>query len=247
MSDPSRIEILIVDDRAENLLALENLLECPELSIVRARSGNEALGKMLDHDFGLVLLDVQMPDMDGFEVARLMRSNSLTREVPIIFVTAISKEKRQVFKGYDSGAVDYLFKPIDADILKSKVAIFIELHRRKKALEKSNLRLKDAMAELEKAAKEREDKARLEGVMEMAGAACHELSQPLQAIYWEFEMLTMQLERTPGLEKKLDSINAELKRLGEMICKIQNITRYSATEYGSNLKIIDINKASNRY
>lgn len=121
--------ILMVDDRPENLLALENLLESPDLNIFKALSGNEALSLVLEHDFALVLLDVQMPEIDGFEIARLMRGNSKTKNIPIIFITAISKDEEYVFKGYGSGAVDYLYKPIIPEILKSKVKVFCELYR----------------------------------------------------------------------------------------------------------------------
>lgn len=128
------VNILLVDDRPENLLALEVLLEGPEIKLFRATSGNEALSLLLQHDFALVLLDVQMPEMDGFEVAELMRTKEKTRNIPIIFVTAISKEKSFVFRGYESGAVDYLLKPLDPVILKSKVDIFCQLFRQKEEI-----------------------------------------------------------------------------------------------------------------
>ena len=108
-------KILMVDDRPENLVALEAVLEGDDRVLIKANSGNEALMLLLKHQFSLVLLDVQMPRMDGFEVAELMRANKKIQKVPIIFVTAISKEKKYVFKGYECGAVDYLFKPIEPD------------------------------------------------------------------------------------------------------------------------------------
>ena len=126
-----KVNILIVDDRKENLLALEALLESPDLRIIKAESGNQALGLMLEFNFALILLDVQMPEMDGFEVAELMRRKEKTRNLPIIFITAINKEEKYVFKGYEKGAVDYLFKPINPNVLKSKVNVFLELHRGK--------------------------------------------------------------------------------------------------------------------
>ena len=128
--------ILLVDDRVENLIALEAILEAPDRNLVRATSGNESLAIFLKREFALVLLDVQMPDMDGFEVAELMRQNKKSRTVPIIFVTAISKEQKYVFKGYESGAVDYLFKPLDQHILTSKVNFFLELDKKNQELEK---------------------------------------------------------------------------------------------------------------
>ncbi len=134
-------KILLVDDRPENLLALELLFEDVPCEIFKALSGNEALAQVMNHDFAMILLDVQMPEMDGFETAELMRSNKKTRHMPIIFVTAISKEKQHVFKGYKSGAVDYLFKPIDSDILLSKASVFLELYRYRQALEVAQVEL----------------------------------------------------------------------------------------------------------
>ena len=135
MKQQSSNHILIVDDKPENLLVLESLLEDMDCNVIKASSGNEALGLMLDYDFALVLLDVQMPEMDGFETAELMKGNELTRYIPIIFVTAISKEEFSIFKGYEIGAVDYLSKPIEPVIFKSKVKVFLELYSQKKLLE----------------------------------------------------------------------------------------------------------------
>ena len=140
--------ILIVDDREENLLALEGWLENPDLKIVRATSGNEALGLTLEEDFALVLLDVQMPEMDGFETAELMRLSEKTKNIPIIFVTAINKEQEHVFKGYSAGAVDYLSKPLNPDILRAKVQVFLQLYRQKRLLEDTSGKLKLALVEL---------------------------------------------------------------------------------------------------
>ncbi len=131
-----KINILVVDDKPENLLAMEGLLLDPGYNVTKAQSGAEALRLLLRHDFALVLLDVQMPDMDGYETAELMRGNAKTRHIPIIFVTAISKEDKYVFRGYELGAVDYLFKPVDPMILRSKVRTFAELQRRKLTIEK---------------------------------------------------------------------------------------------------------------
>jgi PAS domain S-box-containing protein len=124
----SKVEILLVDDRPENLLALEAILEPLGHRLVRAQSGEEALRAVLKHDFAVILLDVQMPSMNGFEVARIVKSRERTRHIPIIFLTAISKEDEYVFTGYSVGAVDYLFKPFQPEILRSKVAALVDLH-----------------------------------------------------------------------------------------------------------------------
>lgn len=150
MTEIEKQKVLIVDDRPENLLALENLLEGFDLEIIRALSGNDALGLALEHDFALVLLDVQMPDIDGFETAELMRGCEKTKNVPIIFVTAISNEDEHVFKGYESGAVDYLYKPITPFILQSKVRAFCELDKQRSIVRKQLIEIEKKNKELQK-------------------------------------------------------------------------------------------------
>ena len=129
------IPILMVDDRPENLLSLEGLLSNQGYQLTRALSGNEALRLTLKHSFALVLMDAQMPEMDGFEAAELMRANARTRHIPIIFVTAGLKDLHYQFKGYEAGAVDYLEKPIEPLFLQSKVRVFAELYRQRSELE----------------------------------------------------------------------------------------------------------------
>lgn len=144
MSDDRIIQkILAVDDQPANLVSLEAILETDDRKLVKATSGPDALKILLKEDISLVLLDVQMPGMDGFEVATLMRQRKDTQSIPIIFVTAISKEDKYVFKGYQVGAVDYLFKPLDPVILQSKVDFFLQLDRQRRELQ---LKLKQAQA-----------------------------------------------------------------------------------------------------
>ncbi len=140
--------ILIVDDKKENLVALTALLERPGLVLDTALSGNEALGLVVENQYALILLDVQMPDMDGFETAELMKMSMKTQHVPIIFVTAINKDERHVFKGYASGAVDYIFKPVEPRILIGKVNIFLEIDRHKKEIEQKSRKLEKAHAHI---------------------------------------------------------------------------------------------------
>lgn len=120
--------VLVVDDRESNLIAITALLAPLGREVVTARSGAEALRRLLERDFAVVLLDVQMPDMDGFETARYIRARPATRAVPIVFVTAISTAREHIFRGYEAGAVDYILKPIDPEILRGKVSVFLELH-----------------------------------------------------------------------------------------------------------------------
>jgi signal transduction histidine kinase len=130
----SHTTILIVDDVEQNLLALEALLRRPGLNILKASSADEALEQLLEHDVALALIDVQMPQIDGFELAELMRGNSQTRDVPLIFITASDVERHRGFHGYRTGAVDFLHKPIDGEMLQSKVEIFIRIHEQNRQL-----------------------------------------------------------------------------------------------------------------
>jgi two-component system, sensor histidine kinase and response regulator len=128
------VKCLLVDDLEENLLALAALLGEEEVEVLTARSGAEALELLLVHDFALAFLDVQMPDMDGFELAELMRGSERTRHIPLIFVTAGAREQHRLFQGYESGAVDFIYKPIEPHILKNKAQVFFQLYRQKQQI-----------------------------------------------------------------------------------------------------------------
>ena len=139
MSD--RVNILLVDDQPNNLLALEAILSEMGENLVTAQSGTEALRHLLDMDFAVVLLDVQMPDIDGFETANLIRQRDRSHDTPIIFLTALSRSESHVFRGYELGAVDYIFKPFSPDILRSKVNVFVELFRKREAFQQQAIEL----------------------------------------------------------------------------------------------------------
>ncbi|NUT61077.1 HAMP domain-containing sensor histidine kinase [Herbaspirillum sp. C9C3] len=132
--DLPRVKFLLVDDLDENLLALSALLQRNDVELLLARSGLEALELLLQHEVALAFLDVQMPDMDGFELAELIRGSERTRNVPLIFVTAGVRDERRLFKGYESGAVDFLYKPIEPHILRNKAEVFFQLYRQKQLL-----------------------------------------------------------------------------------------------------------------
>jgi two-component system, sensor histidine kinase and response regulator len=169
----SRIKCLIVDDLQENLLALSALLQRDDVEILAARSGPEALELLLVHDFALAFLDVQMPDMDGFELAELMRGIERTRDVPIIFVTAGAREQQRLFKGYESGAVDFIYKPIEPHILQNKADVFFQLYRQRQQL-----------------AKELQDRTETLRLNEMFSALfAHDLRNPLSAILASAQVL----------------------------------------------------------
>ena len=139
-----RVNILLVDDRPENLLALEAILEPLAQKLIRAHSGPEALKRVLEMEFATILLDVQMPDMNGFEVAEIIKSRERSRTIPIIFLSAINKEEAYVFKGYSMGAVDYVFKPFNPDVLRMKVAVFVDLFIKQREVQRQAELLRNA-------------------------------------------------------------------------------------------------------
>lgn len=150
MPSEPKVNILMVDDHPENLLALEAILEGLGQNLVKAYSGMEALRCLLNQDFAVILLDVQMPDMDGFETAALIRQRARSHSTPIIFLTAFSTSDTLQIRGYSLGAVDYLFKPIQPEILTSKVSVFVELYQKTAQIERQAAALAATNAELKK-------------------------------------------------------------------------------------------------
>ncbi|MDQ3133657.1 MAG: response regulator, partial [Acidobacteriota bacterium] len=149
--ESQKINILMVDDNPANLLSLEAILQAPDRNLVRAASGNDALRYLLDCDVSVILLDVNMPGLDGLETAALIRNRERSRDIPIIFLTADRDGRRHVAKGYSLGAVDYILKPIEPDILRSKVAVFVELFRRREEVKRQAELLREQNIELENA------------------------------------------------------------------------------------------------
>lgn len=200
MRKPDAAKVLIVDDLPGNLLALNALIRRDGREIYQASSGEEALDLLLEHEFALALLDVQMPGMSGLELAGLMRGTEKTRQIPIIFVTAAGKEQNYAFTGYETGAVDFLYKPLDVDAVRSKVNVFVELYNQRMetrqqvvALEKSRKeqellmqQLKVTQGDLQAAVRTRDD---------FISMATHELRTPLNTLYLESQLRKMQLDR----------------------------------------------------
>src|SRR3954471_15400047 len=149
------VNILIVDDEPKNLTVLETVLDDPGYRLVRATSGEEALLALMAEEFAVLVLDVRMPGMNGFEVAQLVKERKKTARIPIIFLTAYYNEDQHVLEGYGSGAVDYLHKPVNPGVLRSKVAVFAELHRKERALHEANRALADLNASLDQRVHER--------------------------------------------------------------------------------------------
>jgi signal transduction histidine kinase len=181
-----RSRILVVDDIEENLVALEALLRRDDADIVTARSGNEALELILQHEFALAFLDVQMPEMNGFELAEYMRGAERSKYIPIIFLTAGTGEANRVFRGYESGAVDFLFKPVDPNILRHKTDTFIGLDQQRKKLGEQYQQLQESEALLRDAVQARED---------VLAVVSHDIRNFLQAIKSGVQMLNKPPEK----------------------------------------------------
>ncbi len=202
------MKCLLVDDLEENLLALAALLRRPGLEIVTARSGTEALELLLAHEFALALIDVQMPSMDGFELAELMRGTERTRQVPIIFVTAGGREQHRLFKGYELGAVDFLYKPIDAHILRSKAGVFFQLYEQKE-------QLKEQLAERTETLRTNE--------MFMA-ILSHDLRNPLNAVVTGAELL-LRTSTDPNTIKICERIRSSSQRMTGLVTDMLDMAR----------------------
>jgi len=176
MTVDRRVKLLLVDDRPENLLALEAILEPLGQILISAHSGDEALKCVLQHDFAAILLDVQMPEMNGFDAAQIIKSREKSRFIPIIFLSAINKEDAYVFKGYTMGAVDYVFKPFNPDVLRSKVAVFVDLYLKQGQLREQA----ELLAESERRELELEHRTELLEAEAKSAAQLSELNRQLQ-------------------------------------------------------------------
>lgn len=228
MSSKLPVNILLVDDKPENLMVLESILDDPSICFFKATSGNDALAMILENDFAVVLLDVQMPHMDGFEIAELMRSSEKSKRIPIIFVTAISKDAHQVFKGYETGAVDYLFKPLDPAILRNKVSVFIELYKQKRSLEQTAKTLERIVTELDLANRkilEQQqaliEEERLKMLLQMAGATAQDLRQPLDVLLGGIGMLEKDLDDPELLKEHMRIIKDAGVKIDNAINRMQ--------------------------
>jgi hypothetical protein len=226
MNDKNRFNVLIVDDRPENLLTLEGILENENLNIIKAHSGNEALGIMLEHNISLVLMDVQMPGMDGFEVAEIMRSSEKTKFIPIIFITAISKQRQHIFRGYETGAVDYLYKPLDLEILQSKIKAFIDFFQHKNALEETTRKLAKTIDELNAAKRIAEEATNAKS--SFLATMSHEIRTPLNGIIGMADLGLMDEEISPIQRERLLDVKASGESLLEIINEILDISKIEA-------------------
>jgi two-component system sensor histidine kinase/response regulator len=207
MTEPI-VKILLVDDLQENLLALEALLRRDGLELLSARSGRQALELLLAHDVALALVDLQMPEMDGLELAELMRGTQRTRHVPIIFVTAGARDQQRMFRGYEVGAVDFLYKPIEPVLLGHKVQTFVDLHRQR--LERE--RLADELREM----------LRLNEMF--VAAVSHDLRSPLSTLLMGASVLASSLS-DPAQQRTLARMRSSAERMTGMLDQLYDLAR----------------------
>jgi two-component system, sensor histidine kinase and response regulator len=217
------VNVLLVDDRVENLVSMEAVLRRPDRRLLTATSGNDALRLLLRSEVAVALLDVQMPGMDGYEIARLMRGEARTRDVPIIFVTAGDHSDHRVFQGYEVGAVDFLHKPVDPVALESKVEVFIQLHRNAAQLKALNAELAATGARLQ------ERVADLENVNR---TLLHDLRAPLRSIDGFSRILvdSCRAQLDAQAVGYLDRISKACHRMSRMLDDLHHLLKVSGSE-----------------
>ena len=236
-SDSNRVNILLVDDQPANLLALEAMLQGLGQTLVKAESGREALRRLLTHDFAVILLDVKMPDMDGFETAALIRQRDKSRDTPIIFLTAADKTHTEAVRGYAVGAVDYLVKPVVPEFVRSKVSVFVELAKKTEQLR----RQAELLRESEQAARDLAE-ARAELVHDLehknrelesfSYAVSHDLRAPLRRIEaFGRAVLESQGEQLDGNGRRfMDRIQEASRQMSQLIDDVLYLSKVSRAE-----------------
>ena len=260
------VNILIVDDEPRNLTVLETVLDDPGYHLVRAGSGREALLALMAEEFAVLVLDVRMPDMTGFELAQLVKERKKTSRVPIIFLTAYYNEDQHILEGYDSGAVDYLHKPVNARVLRCKVAVFAELHRKRRALELANLALEKEVAErrlaeirlgelnetLDRRVTERTlalhaSEARLRDTDrrkdEFLATLAHELRNPLAPVRSAAQVLRLMATATPELKIATEIIDRQVRAMSHLIDDLMDVSRINQGKIQlrvQRVKLVDV-------
>ncbi len=236
-----KLKCLIVDELQENRLALQSLLHDEHVEVIHARSVLEALDTLLQHDFALALIDVQMPGMDGFELAEIMRSTDRTRGIPLIFVTAAGNEAQRIFQGYEKGAVDFLQQPLSGQIVISKVKVFLELHTQRMLLEQKLQKIKETESYLQKALKTRD---------EFLSICSHELKTPLTSLKMQIQ-ITNRLKEKKGAEVAFSEENMDkfllqadrsVERIIHLVNDMLDISRVASGRLSLNLEKIDLGK-----
>ena len=242
MKEQIASKVLIVDDLADNLQALDALIRHEQRLVFHAASGEQALQLLLEHEFALAILDVQMPGMDGFELAELMRGTERTRHIPIVFTSAAGRELNYAFKGYGTGAVDFLYKPLDSDAVRSKVSVFVALdqqrhegRRQVAELEQSRREQQQLLEELHVTQAELQRSLRMRD--DFMSLVAHELRTPLNTLFLESQMRSLQLARgnfdALGPEKLPAMVARDRRQIQSMIRLIDDMLDISRMRSGS--------------
>lgn len=246
--------LLIVDDLPENLLALDALLKGPGIHVHQAESAEQALELLLRHEFALAILDVQMPGMDGFQLAELMRSTERTKQIPIVFVSAAGRELNYAFKGYESGAVDFMQKPLDTHAVRSKVSVFVDLYRNRKRLARQLEELERSRREQEVLLDElRSTKVELENAVRMRddfmSIVSHELKTPLNTLILEVQLRKLQLGRKnfaafseDKLQQMVDKDERQIQSLIRLIDDMLDVSRIRTGKLSIRPTQVDLGK-----
>jgi signal transduction histidine kinase len=246
--DPARPNVLIVDDVEANLVALEALLDPLKCNLVRARSGNEGLKQLLRREFAVILLDVQMPEMDGYEMARLARSHPSARETPIIFLTANNMSEDTLLQGYGSGAVDVLFKPVSPIILRGKVQVFLDLFNAHRGLEDEIQTHKSTLAQLQAS---RDELARRHEALERAQQdqreltefIVHDLKNPLTVVNAGLELCgELVPDPTSDLGQTVSEAAEAARRLRTMVEDLLAISRMEQADFPLQREAVSLTK-----
>ncbi len=256
----SDIKILVVDDREDNLFSIEAILEKDNYSIVKANSGRAALKVLLnEHDFSLILMDVQMPDLNGFETATIIYERDKLKNIPIIFITAYSNDEDHVFRGYKMGGVDYIYKPINPDLLRVKVSVFVELYRKNHQLQLQEKRLLATNRSLQKEIEERklsEEKVQQlnqqltennvhlkqmnEELDQFAYMASHDLQEPLRKIQIFSDKILLKKDQDEESQRYFSKIISASRRMQSLINNLLDFSRHTVSS--SDFKKTDLNQ-----
>ena len=245
----SEAKILVVDDRADNLISIEAILEKDNYTIVKANSGRAALKVLLnDHDFSLILMDVQMPELNGYETATIIYERDKLRSIPIVFITANNYDEDFMFRGYRLGGVDYIFKPINPELLRAKVAVFVELYSKNQQLMLQEKKLLAANEFLQKEIEDRkvsEERVKLlneqlianndrlkqmnEELDQFAYMASHDLQEPLRKIQVFSDKILRNNNFDPDSEKYFDKIMNSSRRMQKLINNLLDFSRHTVS------------------
>src|SRR5258706_5613413 len=243
----SDIKILVIDDREDNLFSIEAILEKDNYTIVKANSGRSALKILLaEHDFSLILMDVQMPELNGFETATIIYERDKLKNIPIIFITAYSNDEDHIFRGYKLGGVDYIYKPIDPDLLRAKVSVFAELYSKTQQLQLQEEKLKSTNLSLQQEIEDRkmsenkvlqlnqqltENNAHLKRINEeldqFAYMASHDLQEPLRKIQMFSDKILGIKMQDEESKKYFSKIISASRRMQSMINNLLDFSRHS--------------------